>query len=130
MRRLPLAVALLVPTVGPTQDSIVLTTALTADPPPFVAFYAHLFAGRAAQNLGQLDAARDHYAAARALFPGAQSARLGRSEVNVLRADVPAALAALRRTGPEEAPDPWWQYHLGAGRDADALLTALRSVSR
>ena len=108
-----------------------LTGALAASPPAVVAFYAHLFAGRAAQNLHQLETARAHYAAASALFPAAQSARLGLSQVEVLRADVPAALAPLRTAATVEPSDPWWQYHLGAGRDADTLLAALRtSISR
>jgi tetratricopeptide (TPR) repeat protein len=104
-----------------------LTAALAGAPAAPVAFYAHLFAGRAAQNLGQLAPARDHYAAALALFPGAQSASLGLSQVEVLRADVRAALAPLRAPRSDEPPDPWWKYHLGAGRDVEALLAALRT---
>jgi tetratricopeptide (TPR) repeat protein len=105
-----------------------LKTALAAHPTGMVAFYAHLFAGRAAQALGGIDEAARHYEEAAALFPDAQSALLAGSQVALLGSDVPAALAPVQRLGAASAAftaDPWWQYHLGAGRDADDLLTTL-----
>jgi hypothetical protein len=105
-----------------------LKTALAANPTGMVAFYAHLFAGRAAQALGGIDEAARHYQNASALFPDAQSALLASSRLALLGSDVPAALAPVQRLGAASAAftaDPWWQYHFGAGRDADDLLNAL-----
>jgi tetratricopeptide (TPR) repeat protein len=105
-----------------------LNTALAAKPTGFVAFYAHLFAGRAAQALGRIDDAARHYQEAAALFPDAQSALLASSQAALLGSDVASALAPVQRLSPRSAAfdaDPWWQYHLGAGRDADALLSEI-----
>jgi len=102
--------------------------ALSTEPRGTVAFYAHLFGGRAAQALGRLDEARRHYAEALALVPGAQSALLASSQAALLAGDVPAALAPLRTLsgGSDDlTADPWWHYHLGPGRDTAALLDAL-----
>ena len=88
---------------------------------------AHLVAGRAAQSMGQTHEAARHYQDAAALFPDAQSALLA-SSLALLGADVPATLAPVQRLGAQSGvftADPWWQYHLGAGRDADDLLKAL-----
>jgi tetratricopeptide (TPR) repeat protein len=105
-----------------------IARAMTEDPTGVVAFYAHLFAGRAAQALGQLDEARSQFAQAAAWFPDAQSAALAQSQAALNAADVPAALTPLqhfeRRAGSIPI-DPWWYYHLGAGRDLDDLLAAL-----
>jgi tetratricopeptide (TPR) repeat protein len=100
-----------------------LATALAANPTGPVLFYAHLFAGRAAQQQGKITAASEHYKAADALFPGAQSAGLARSQAALLESDVFAAQDSIRRMDKSSsAVDPWWWYQLGAGRDADALL--------
>lgn len=105
-----------------------INTALSENPKGVVAFYAHLFAGRAAQALGRQDDARRQFGEAAAWFPDAQSAALGQSQAALSAADVPAALEPLHvltaRTR-SIAPDPWWYYHLGAGRDLDDLLAAL-----
>ncbi len=92
------------------------------------AYYAHLFAGRAAQATGQTSEAARHYQDAAALFPDAQSALLASSQLALLGSDVAATLAPVERLGARSAvftADPWWQYHLAAGRDADDLLKAL-----
>ena len=100
-----------------------LSTALAAKPTGPVAFWAHLFAGRAAQALGRIDDAADHYRQAGVLFPGAQSALLAQSQVALLASDLPSTLAPIQRLDLSSAPrDPWWSYDLGAGRDADVLL--------
>ena len=105
-----------------------LKTALAGNPLGIVAFYAHMFAGRAAQAMGQADAASRHYQDAIALFPDAQSALLASSQLALLKSDVPATLTPVERLGSRSAvftADPWWQYHLCAGRDAEQLLKAL-----
>lgn len=113
------------------EASAELTRAFEGKLPPVVAFLAHLLAGRAAQELGRpADAAR-HNQEARTLFPDAQSARLASSAQALLDSDVGAALDHVRQLGPRSATfsaDPWWQYHLAAGRDADTLLKAMWSV--
>jgi tetratricopeptide repeat protein len=103
-----------------------LTTALAEKPAGHVAFYAQLFAGRVAQALGQIEDAAAHYRDATKLFPGAQSARLAQSQIALLAADVPASLEAIQHLDKSiTARDPWWQYHLAAGRDANELLRAM-----
>jgi tetratricopeptide (TPR) repeat protein len=103
-----------------------LSTALAAKPEGIVSFYAHLFAGRAVQALGRIEDASAHYRDAARLFPGAQSARLAQSQAALLAADVPASLEAVQHLDKSSsARDPWWQYHLAAGRDADDLLRAM-----
>ena len=102
-----------------------LSTALAAKPAAFVAFYAHMFAGRTARALGKPEEALAHYQAAATLFPGAQSALLAQSQAGLLAADVAATLdpiAHLGRSTSSPARDPWWHYHLAAGRDVDVLL--------
>lgn len=100
-----------------------LATALAAKPTGYVAYYAHLFAGRAAQALGRIDDAMAHYRAASALYPGAQSALLAESQAALLGADVPGTLAPIDHLDHSStARDPWWHYDLAAGRDADAIL--------
>jgi hypothetical protein len=68
--------------------------------------------------------------AASGLNAGAQSARLGASHAALMLADVREALGPLQQLAGSAArsdKDPWLDYELGAGRDADALLTAVRS---
>jgi tetratricopeptide (TPR) repeat protein len=107
-----------------------LATALETNGDPVVAFYAHLFAGRAERAVGRLDAAAAHYRAAQALFPEAQSALLGGSQVALLQADQAGALAPIQKLSrivPDRSSgtDPWWHYGIGIGRNADTLLRAL-----
>lgn len=105
-----------------------LKMALAANPTGVVGFYAHLFAGRVAMDMKQPDEASRHYQGALTLFPDAQSALLASSQLALLRSDLPATLAPIGRLGAHSAvftADPWWQYHLCTGRDADELLKAL-----
>jgi tetratricopeptide (TPR) repeat protein len=102
---------------------------------PVVTFYAHLFAGRTDRALGRLETAAAHFQDALALFPNAQSALLGASQIAVLRADVEAALGALRQLDVSNASadrrtDPWWAYSIGLGRNADVLLAAMWANAR
>jgi len=105
--------------------------ALAGNPSEVVGFYGHLFAGRAAQAAGRYDDAARHFDGAAKLFPDAQSAMLARSQLALLRADVPGAAAALERLPADPQPealeaDPWTYYRYGIGRDWEPLYTALR----
>jgi tetratricopeptide (TPR) repeat protein len=107
-----------------------LVTALAAKPEGPVAFYAHLFAGRAAQALGKIDDAAAHYKEAGALYPGAQSALLAQSQAALLAADTAGAAEPIHHLEQlsltvEAREDPWWKYHLAAGRDTDVLLRVM-----
>jgi tetratricopeptide (TPR) repeat protein len=111
-----------------TDAAAALKIALESHPEGVVGFYAHLFAGRVAQALGQIDEAAAHYKAALTLFPDAQSALIASSHLAMLNARLPDTLAPLDRLGPnsaEDAADPWWRYDLGPGRDAEILWQAL-----
>jgi len=109
------------------------SAALAAKPDPVVEFFAHMFAARASRALGRLEDAADHYARARALFPRAQSAAIGASQVALLRADVSRATTAIGQLGergskPDLESDPWWGYRLGSGRISTDLLNAMWST--
>jgi tetratricopeptide (TPR) repeat protein len=105
-----------------------ISRALETKPPEIVTYYAHLFAGRSAQALGRIADARRHYAAASEGFIQAQSALLAQSQAALLAGDMPAALEFVRPLeGQTEVADtdPWWKYHLGAGREITPLFAAL-----
>jgi tetratricopeptide (TPR) repeat protein len=107
-----------------------LAIALAAKPEGLVAFYARLFAGRAAQARGKIEDAVAHYQEAGALFPWAQSALLAQSQAALLAADTAGATEPIQRLEQLAVPlakrqDPWWIYHFAAGRDSDVLLRAM-----
>jgi tetratricopeptide (TPR) repeat protein len=107
-----------------------VTLALDARPTGVPLFFAHLIAGRIASGRGRYEDALHHYRAASGLTAGAQSALLGASHAALMLSDVREALSPLQQLTASAArsdEDPWLGYQLGAGRDADALLTAVRS---
>jgi tetratricopeptide (TPR) repeat protein len=107
-----------------------ITVALDARPSGVPLFFAHLIAGRIASVRGRYEDALRHYRAASGLNAGAQSALLGASHAALMLADVREALGPLEQLAGSAARsegDPWLDYEFGAGRDADALLTAVRS---
>ncbi len=113
---------------APPKAAAEVATALAGTPRSVVAFYAHLFAGRAASTLGRRVEAANHYQRALALFPDAQSALLASSRLALAESDVRAALQPIERLGlrsAEPEADPWWQSYLCAGREADDLLRAV-----
>ena len=110
------------------ESATELDHALAQKPTGVVAFYGHLFAGRAAESTGRSAKAATHFTEANALFPDAQSALLALSRHALLQADIPATTAPIERLGArslDSNSDPWWQYEMGAGRDADLLLKTM-----
>lgn len=107
-----------------------IAIALEAKPSGVAGFYGQLIAGRIATARGRYDEALQHYRDASALYPHAQSARLGASHAALMASDVPETLAPLERLAAAPATfdtDPWWDYQLGAGRDVDAIMAHLWS---
>ena len=104
------------------------TAALIGQVDPVTAYYAHLFAARSARELGQLDKAAGHVREALTLFPDAQSALVAQSQLAMFSGDAALALAPIRHLSTldhDQRQDPWWQYPMGPGRDADRLLKQL-----
>ena len=100
-----------------------------------VAYYSELVAGRIAQALTRYPESLQHYQTAASLYPDAQSALLGASQAAVMAADPATALSFVQRLGPRSGradADPWGVYHIGAGRDVNALLASLwsRTITR
>ncbi len=95
-------------------------------------YFAHLFALRAEQGRGHIDAAFEHGRAAAQLFPTAQSAAIALSQLALRTGDLAAAIApvetirAMRTDGLRD--DPWWRYYLGAGRASQAIIDAAWST--
>jgi tetratricopeptide (TPR) repeat protein len=102
-----------------------IARALALQPSGVPGFYARIVAGRIATARGHYDEAAQHYRAASALFAHAQSAILGESHATLMGGDVPQALPPLGQLAGTNS-DPWWDYQLGAGRDAASLIAALR----
>jgi tetratricopeptide (TPR) repeat protein len=94
-------------------------------------YYAELFLGDAHAALGQYAPARDCYARAATLYPGAQSPRLALSLLARRTGGRVAALHELETIlarPPDEwtYADPWWTYHVWQLRPARDLLAELR----
>jgi tetratricopeptide (TPR) repeat protein len=95
-----------------------------------VAYWTALFQGRALSALGRAEQSLAAYDRALALYPGAQSASIGRAlELFHLRRtdEVDAATQKVRAT---IAPDPWITYFNADQRFVDQWLTGLRAVLR
>lgn len=101
---------------------------------PETLFFAHLFALRAEQGRGHVEAAAEHGRAAARLFPTAQSAQIALSQLALSAGDLTAAIApvetirAMRTDGLRD--DPWWRYFDGAGRSASAIASAAWAALR
>ena len=75
-------------------------------------YFAALFGGFAHAALGQTTEARAAFGRASALFPDAQSPRLGEAQVSMLSAKRDDALASINTISAHRnaKSDPWWTY--------------------
>jgi hypothetical protein len=108
-----------------------LAPVFNAPADPSLAYIAHLTAARAAQRLGDIASAAGHIAAARRLFPRAQSPYVQLSRLALESGDSDgaiAAAAALRTL--ENRDDPWWIYFQATWLGWETRLDALRNEVR
>jgi tetratricopeptide (TPR) repeat protein len=97
---------------------------------PVLRYYAALFAGRAAESLKRVDAARAAYERAMGLFPQAQSPRLALAELATRDADQAQALSSVRTmfitSGGRYDIDPWWNYDVALVANWASLVDDMR----
>jgi tetratricopeptide (TPR) repeat protein len=117
--------------LGRHEEALVeLRAAAAATAPPFVTFFASLFAGDEEAACGRAEPALAAYLHALSVFPASQSAWLSVSHVRQRLGDRTGAVEALRRAveaRPGGRQDPWDEYGAGLGRQAPELLRALRT---
>jgi tetratricopeptide (TPR) repeat protein len=110
-----------------------LRLAIEAAREPLLEYYARLFLGAEEEALVQLNAARTLYQQAAALYPRAQAPRLALSHLAHRMGDRAASrevlsdvLGSSAHKGTED--DPWWTYHMSAGRQAVEWMQATYRV--
>jgi tetratricopeptide (TPR) repeat protein len=100
---------------------------------PELKYYAALFAGRAAESLNNIDAARSGYVRAMALFPQAQSPRLALAELAFRNAEQDLALSGVRTmfitAGNRRNGDPWWNYDVSLVANWQELGDGMRKAA-
>jgi tetratricopeptide (TPR) repeat protein len=111
-----------------------LQRALAAQPANDVRYLALMLLGDEVQAIGRRGEAKEHYEAAAALYPTAQSPLLALGLLAREGGDRRAAIAALDRISrlpadPEARIDPSWAYYLMQGRDADRLMQRLYALT-
>jgi tetratricopeptide (TPR) repeat protein len=97
-----------------------------------LSYYANLFAGDAELALGRIDDAKQSFERALALYPDAQSPRLGLSAAIGAGGEREHAVAAIlptliKRPDGRADDDPWWMYYDANLAEADAALEQLRA---
>jgi tetratricopeptide (TPR) repeat protein len=112
---------------GRHDDALTEVRRLDASTPAMLQYFGALFAGYAAESLNQLHDARPEYERAADLYPKAQAPRFALSQLAMRSGDPSRAREAIERvlSGASDAAledDPFWSYHVAAGRDADALM--------
>jgi tetratricopeptide (TPR) repeat protein len=112
-----------------------LRRANAAAPDDLMRYYAAMFLGAAEEALANFEAADDLYVLASALYPNAQSPHVAQSALARRRGDRTGALAAIERVFElaidyPDGDDPWWDYDLNGGRNADTLLDQLKQLFR
>lgn len=94
-------------------------------------YLAALFLARLEKEEGDVNAAQVSYSRALEIFPGAQSARLGLSELRHRAGNRTAATEMLAPPfGEPGVWDPWFGYTYGESWRLDKLLAALRQEAR
>jgi tetratricopeptide (TPR) repeat protein len=116
---------------GRHQEAVTeVTKALDTRLPPRMRYFAFLFLGRAQQALGQYTPATRAFENAALLFPGAQSAKLGLSQVARAQGNRDEAIAHLAKlSAPSNLvsrEDPWREYNITHVPDVFELVSELR----
>lgn len=97
---------------------------------PSVVYLAHLFLGRVQEDSGDLPSAIEHYRAALALDPAAQSAAVALSEALLVTGDDAEGRQVLGRALDQaprgQARDAFMSYHVGRADLAEGMLDRLR----
>ena len=107
-----------------------LQTVLAGHPPEGGEYTAHLFLGDEEEQLGHLDVARAEFAQAARLFPNAQAPHLALALLERRAGNRRAAMAATERAldaaaNPIERFDPWHDFYLLQGQDAEKLVQTM-----
>jgi tetratricopeptide (TPR) repeat protein len=91
-------------------------------------YHAWLLLGREEEALGRREPARDAFARALELHPGAQSPRLGLSLVARAAGERAAARSALERLSDSASlrEDPWWTFNKRHAQGVDELFAQMR----
>jgi hypothetical protein len=107
--------------------------ALGAPLPPFLEYYGAMVLGLSADAVGRAADARRAYERAAAVFPLAQSARVGISRQALEGSHAADGLTAIvAAAGPKAARDtgdPWWSYFRVHEPNATAQIAAWRSLA-
>jgi tetratricopeptide (TPR) repeat protein len=112
--------------LGRAREAVdAVTPLLQAPPSGTLGYWIHLTHGRALLALDQLNAARDTFAAAKTMYPDAQTPRLALAQVAMRLGDVVRLEELTLR--PAHADDPWLQYYQNHVPHADELVTRLRA---
>jgi tetratricopeptide (TPR) repeat protein len=120
--------------LGRTDEAILqlgsIADATSVDRP--MRFFRQLFRGHALAAQKRLDLAALAYEAALAVWPGAQSARVGLMTSRLRLGDRAAAegLAEQVQAAPADVSDPWWRYWYGDYRFFAAAIERLREMGR
>jgi hypothetical protein len=104
-----------------------LEEARSATKDPLLLYYANLFLGAAEDGQGNHARARAAYERASALYPRAQSPRMGLSRLAHADGNDDIARRMVgeiaRMPADAERHDPWWTYEIASGRHASAMLS-------
>lgn len=96
-------------------------------------YFAQLVLGAEYHAVNHVDRARQAFDQAAALYPRAQSPRLGASQLARQIGDRTGALRALQPvleagTSESQRYDPWWTYYDGPGGDVDRAIAEMRAA--